>query len=468
MKLLYMELREYQFDIINQTKAAMMAGEKRLLIVAPTGSGKTVLVAHMLKAAAAKGNRSWFIVHRRELVKQSIRTFHDVGVQHGVIANGFPPTYGSPIQLASIQTLKNRMGRSRAPKIIIIDEGHHAVAGSWKKLFDNYPNAFFVLVTATPERLDGKGLGGYANQIIEGPNVAQLIKAGWLCDYRAFAPSTIDTTGIKKSMGDFQRGALALAADKPSITGDAIKEYTQLCMGKRAIAFCTSVAHSKHVVEAFNNAGIPAEHVDGETDHGKRDAAIRRFAEGSTKILSNVELFGEGFDLPAVEAAILLRPTQSLALHLQQIGRILRPSPGKSQAIILDHAGNLARHGLPDEPRCWDLGGKKERIKKEKDPELRVRTCPKCFAVQMVSRRFCQYCDAGLISEQERQVEIQEGELAEINAEMMRAKWAAKKEQGAAQTVEQLAEIGRQRGYKRPYLWAKHVFNGRQRKKLHG
>ena len=463
-----MELRDYQHDIIAQTKAAMAAGEKRLLIVAPTGSGKTVLVAHMLKSAAAKGNRSWFIVHRRELVKQSIRTFHDVDVQHGVIANGFPPTYGSQIQLASIQTLKNRFGKSRSPKIIIIDEGHHAVAGSWKKLFDNYPNAFFVLVTATPERLDGKGLGGYANQIIEGPSVAELIKAGWLCNYRAFAPSTIDTSGIKKSMGDFQRGALALAADKPTITGDAIKEYQKLCPGKRAIAFCTSVAHSKHVCEAFNSAGIPAEHVDGETDHGQRDQAIKNFRDGKTRVLTNVELFGEGFDLPVVETAILLRPTQSLALHLQQIGRVLRPAPGKSEALILDHAGNLARHGLPDEPRCWDLGGKRERIKKERDGEIKVRTCRACFAVQLASRRYCQFCKAGLISEAEREVEIREGELAEIRADEQRAKWAARKDQGRAQTLEELVALGKKRGYKRPHFWAKHVFNARQRKKING
>jgi len=463
-----LELRQYQIEIVNKARALMISGERRILIVSPTGSGKTVLVAHMLKTSMSKGHTSWFTVHRRELIKQSIRTFHQVGVKHGIVSAGFEAHYRSKIQLCAIKSLKNRFHRLARPKFIVIDEGHHTVAGSWKKLYDEYPDSYFILVTATPERLDGKGLRGYANKMINGPTVRWLIDNGYLCDYKAYAPSTISVDGIQKRMGDFSKGALAIAANKPTITGNAINEYKKRCNGKRAVVFCASVEHSKSVVNAFNSNGIKAEHVDGESDSSYRDAAIRRFTDGITKVLSNVDLFGEGFDLPAMEGVILLRPTHSLALHLQQIGRVLRPSPGEEFAVILDHAGNLERHGLPDEERQWNLDGKKAREKAEQGNEIKVRTCPACFAVQLIFRTTCKYCGVSLVAKNSRQIEEVDGELEEINLEKLRQRRQVMRQQGRSTSLEQLYELGKSRGYKRPRAWAKHVFNARQAKKIRG
>jgi len=441
----------------------MQRGRRSILIQSPTGSGKTALTAHMLGASASKRMPSWFIVHRRELVKQSIRAFHKVGVYHGVISAGFAEDAKPLVQIASIQTLANRFQKLRRPKLIIWDECHHIAAGSWAKIFAAFPDAFHIGLTATPERLDGAGLGQWFTEMINGPSVSWLIENKYLSPYRLFTPTGVNLDGIHTRMGDFVKSELSAAVDKPTITGNAIREYTKRARGKRAVVFCVSVEHSKHVVSEFIAAGIKAEHVDGETDPQERDAAIRRFESGETLVLSNVELFGEGFDLPAIEVAILLRPTQSLSLHLQQVGRVLRPSPGKECALILDHAGNTERLGLPDEDRAWSLVGREQSRKSKTDQGPSVKICQKCFAAQFPGRQTCSYCGTPF-ELKPREVNEVEGDLVEVDPELIRRR----QEQGKSQTLEELIELGRQRGYKRPHLWAKHIFNARQAKKLKG
>lgn len=458
-----MKLRPYQERIIDEARSLMQKGQRSLLVQSPTGSGKTLLTAHMLKTAAEKGMASWFIVHRRELVKQSIRAFANVGVRHGVIANGFIEDRSPLVQIGSIQTLGKRYQNLRRPRLVIWDECHHVAAGSWAKIFAAIPDAFHIGLTATPTRLDGTGLGTWFKRMIQGPTVEWLIANNFLAPYRLFAPTGVNTDGIRKSMGDFARQELSAAVDKPTITGNAIREYRRRAGGKRAVVFCVSVEHSKHVVAEFRSSGISAVHVDGETEVETRDDAIRRFERGEISVLSNVELFGEGFDLPSLEVAILLRPTQSLGLYLQQVGRALRPSPGKTEAIILDHAGNCERHGLPDEEREWTLEGGITRRKKQDDSGPSVKICKRCFAAQFPGRTSCSYCGHPFEVES-RKVQEVEGDLAEVNAELLRLK--RKQEQGTAQSLEDLIEIGRQRGYKRPHLWAKHVWNARQARKL--
>jgi len=446
-----MKLRNYQEQGMNEIRAHMLAGEKRVLYVLPTGGGKTVVVAHMIKSAAARGKRIWFVLHRQELLMQSIRAFHQVGVKHGIVASGMDVGADNPVQIVSVQTMAKRIGKYKAPDLIIIDEGHHAVAGSWSKIFDNYPRAHYVLVTATPERLDGKGLKGYADQMVIGPSVSELIQLGYLSDYKAYAPSKIDTKGLKKTAGDFQKKELGIRAKV--ITGDAVQEYKTKCMGKRAISFCASIDHSMHVVSEFNAAGIPAAHVDGKTPKDVRAKRIKQFKEGKIHVLSNVELFGEGFDIPAIEAVILLRPTESLSLHLQQVGRALRPADGKSHAIILDHAGNIEKHGLPDEPRLWSLDGKKERIKNEKETNTRVRMCPNCFAFLRASSGRCSECGSEEIIKRDMQIIQEEAELQELELNKIREKWLARRERSEIQSYEDAVEFGKRRGYKPG--WAK-------------
>lgn len=455
-------LRPYQSKIIDEARLKMRQGIKNILITSPTGSGKTILTAHMLKTAASKGMSSWFVVHRRELINQSMRAFHSVGVPFGVVSAGYPESKRMPVQIVGVQTVARRLNRYAKPSLIIYDESHHIAAGSWQKIHKQFPDAYSIGLTATPIRLDGAGLGNYFQDIVYGPSVDWLIKNNYLCKYKLYAPSHVKLDNLHTRMGDFANEELNVLIDKPTITGDAIKHYKKLCEGKRAVVFAVSIKHSEHIVEQFNSAGIPAEHVDGGTDTGERDRQIKRFSSGEIKILSNVDLFGEGFDLPAMEAVIMLRPTQSLGMYLQQCGRVLRTSPGKNEAIILDHVGNCERHGLPDEDRQWKLTS--DKIKKSKNEiSSSVRVCPKCFAAMFSGVIVCSYCGYNF-EKQSRKIEEKDGELVEVDAETIRRK--KKIEQGKCETLDELIEVGKRRGYKRPYLWAQYVFNARQSKKI--
>lgn len=458
-----MKLRPYQVDIIEQTRALMRQGVRAILIQSPTGSGKTALTAEMMRLAVGKGKRAWFNVHRRELVKQSIRAFSVI--PHGVISSNFLEAKRLPIQIASIQTLVKRYHLYQAPDLIAWDECHHLAAGSWEKIFKAFPNAFHIGLTATPERLDGKGLKKFFTHMIEGPTVAWLIENGYLVPYKLYAPSGVNVSGVHTQMGDFVKAELTKIVDRPSITGDAIKHYRKYADGKRAVVFCVSIEHSKHVVSQFLAAGIPAEHVDGETDIEIRDSAIKRFEAGTTKILSNVELFGEGFDLPALECAILLRPTQSLGMYLQQVGRALRTHPGKTHAVILDHAGNCQRHGLPDEERQWSLDGRSFTKRPNMDGGPSVKVCPKCFAAQFAGIPKCKQCGY-VYPVIGREVEQKEGDLVEVDPEVIRRQKNV--EQARATSLDDLIALGRKRGFKKPEAWAHHIFQARQLKKLQG
>lgn len=457
-----MQLRDYQTDLIDRARAEMKAGNKSILIQLPTGGGKTVIAAYMLKSAAEKGIPSVFICHRRELVKQSTIALDSIGVRHGVIANGFYEDRAPLVQIASVGTYVNRIHKYRQPKFMFFDEAHHSPAASWAKICNAFPNAYKVGLTATPCRLDGAGLDDYFKSLLKGPAVRDLISQGWLSDYKLYAPQAPNLSGIHSRMGDYIKSELLQVMDRPTITGSAIREYTKRADGKRAVVFAVSVEHSKHIVAQFLAQGIPAEHVDGETEQHDRDQAIDRFRRGKTLILSNVELFGEGFDLPSIECAILLRPTQSLGLYLQQVGRALRPSPGKSHAVILDHANNAAVHGLPDADREWTLKGFERKSKKDKQ-EPSIKICASCFAAQLPGSTTCKFCGHDFPSKP-RVIDEVDGELVEIDTEKLRA--ARRVEQATASSLNELIEIGKQRGYKKPHYWAKQVFMNRQRKKL--
>lgn len=458
-----MNLRPYQSELIKNTRALMAQGAKSILIQSPTGSGKTLLTAHMLHTAAQKGMASFFVVHRRELIKQSTQAFALEGLRHGIIAAGFQEDRRHLVQIASVQTLARRFRRYRQPRLVVWDECHHLAAGSWSKLFASFPQAFHIGLSATPERLDGRGLEKFFQEMIHGPSVEWLIQNKFLSNYRLYAPTRPDLSQVHTRMGDFVQSEVTSIIDKPGITGDVIQHYKRFCYGKRAVVFCVSIAHSSHVVEQFNAAGIKAAHVDGETPQEERDEKINAFKNGNVKILSNVELFGEGFDVPAIEAAILLRPTQSLALFLQTCGRALRPSPGKEYAVILDHVGNFERHGLPDDDRTWSLmGNRGERSRKQDSPNS-VKVCPKCFAAQFSGRPVCQFCQF-VFETRQRDIEQKDGDLSEIDKEAIRRQRL--KEQGQAPSFEELVVLGKKRNYKQPYFWAKMVWNARQARKI--
>lgn len=451
-------LRPYQTDIVASARAAFRAGQRKALIQLPTGGGKTVLGSFMVDGSSKRGLTCWWLVHRRGLLTQASKTFFGMGIDHGLIAGGRSSDPHQRVQIGSIQTVARRLDRLPPPDLIVFDEAHHLGAAQWQSVYDAFPNAHVVGLTATPWRLDGKGLGHWFETMIEGPSVAELMEMGSLSTYRLFAPSAPDTSAVATAMSDFKNRDLAAVMDKPAITGDAVIHYQALAAGKRAVAFAVSIEHSKHVVAQFRAAGVAAEHVDGQMDHASRDAAIARFVAGDTLVLSNADLLGEGFDVPAIEAAILLRPTQSLSLHLQQIGRALRPAPGKDAAIILDHAGNCARHGLPDDDREWSLEDRQKRKRKAADDEkLPIRTCPKCFRVYRASAKPPCGHEQPVTA---REIEQRDGELVEIDREQLKV--LRKQEVKSARTLDDLVSLGRQRGYKYPEGWARHMQQQRQ------
>ena len=456
-------LRQYQTDIINSVRDKMAAGEKSILVQAATGAGKTALAAYMLGTAQAKGKRAAFLVHRRELVQQSERTFSQVGVPYGVIAAGFQPNTWARIQIGSVQTVNRRMNLLGNLDMVIWDECHHATAGMWKKIRAAYPNAFHIGLTATPWRLDGSGLKDYFGTMVSGPPIAWLIENKFLCPYEMYAPPSVNLTGIRTVMGDYAKDELEALVDRPTITGDIVKHYQQYAMGRRTLGFAVSVAHSKHLVAQFNAIGISAAHVDGETSSEIRDGIFGDLKNGNLLVVFNVDLADEGFDCPAVDCVIMARPTQSLGKYLQQVGRGLRYTEGKV-CIVLDHAGNALTHGLPDEEREWSLEAR-EKTRKGGPVEgnARALNCPKCFRVQLNrGQKACIYCG--------NPFEIKAREITQSDGELVRLQSGSSvtfdgpKESAREASIRKLYWVFKGRGMKDPMMLARSAVAARERK----
>ncbi|MCC6780926.1 MAG: DEAD/DEAH box helicase [Hyphomicrobiales bacterium] len=387
-----MQLRPYQERDIAAIRATYANGAHAVLYQAPTGSGKTVLFSFVVAGAAARGNSVCILGHRQEIVGQISGALDEIGIPHGMIAAGAPMAEAG-VQVASVATLARRLRRVRPPDLLVIDEAHHAVAGTWRKIIAAFPEARILGVTATPERLDGKGLGDVFDELIIGPAVAELIEAEYLSRFTVYAPDRApDLSGIRTRMGDYAVDQLASAMSAGVVIDAAVDEYQRRCDGAPAIVFCVDIKHSQLVAARFAARGYRAAHLDGDTPADERRRIIAALATTEVQVVTNCGLISEGLDVPNVTAAILLRPTQSLALYLQQVGRAMRPSPGKARALILDHAGNVYSHGLPDAPRDWSLDGR-ARAGSGAAP---VRRCPECGAINALAARTCSECGTAL------------------------------------------------------------------------
>lgn len=451
-------LRPYQAAAIDGVRDAYRAGARAPLLVAPTGAGKTVMFGFVSGETARRGKRVLILAHRRELIRQASRKLYETGVPHGIIAPGHTPTRDL-VQVASVQTLGRRLHQEREPfDLIVIDEAHHAVAGQWADIVAAFPAARLLGVTATPERLDGRGLGveagGCFDAIVLGPTVGELVEGGFLTPTRIFAPAEApDLSGVRTRGGDFEVGALADAMSRPQIVGDAVAEYAKRAPGQPAILFSPSVAHAEAMAEAFRAAGWRAVAASGQTEASKRDAAIAGLATGAVQVLCSCDLISEGLDVPAVGAVILLRPTKSLGLYLQQVGRGLRPAEGKTHLVVLDHAGNTLRHGPPEMPREWSLAGRPKRAKKDDEEAPPARQCPECFAVHSPAPT-CPEC--GHVYEvKAREIEHVAGELQDVT-DTMAARWG--KHRPLSQVLREakdddLPAIARARGYKAGWVF---------------
>ncbi len=373
-----MALRDYQAAVIEGAYSAL-AVKGSAVIQMPTGSGKTVTAVEIARQEMARGP-VWFLCHRREIVRQAMRAFRKAGIAFGVIAPGHPAEPDALVQIASIPTLLKRSEIYPAPATILWDECHHATARTWSGLMRRHLNARHIGLTATPERLDGKGLSDLFGAMVCGPSIKELIAAGHLSPYRIFAPTEPDLKAAKLSMGDYRTVDLERAMNTPVVIGDAVEHYNRITPNGRALVFAVSVEASKAVAARFNAQGTPALHIDGDTPDDVRDAALVDLEAGRIRVLSNVNVFTEGVDVPAIDTVILLRPTKSLVLYLQMIGRGLRPAEGKSVATILDHSGAVYEHGEPDADWQWSLdgGARKRRLEAARKKGEAIRRCPKC------------------------------------------------------------------------------------------
>lgn len=455
-------LRPKQAELYARTRESMRQGHKAPLIVAPCGFGKTVLFSYFTKQVISKGKRVLILVHRDELLDQVSETLRNFDVSHSFVAAG---RYCSRITLAhvaSVFTLVRRLDKQPPPDVIIVDEAHHSCRGStWAKIFEAYPNAWRIGVTASPIRLSGEPLGDLFDDLILGPSARELIEAGDLCDYRLFGAGKLDLSKVHTVGGDFNKKEVDSTMDKPVITGNAVREYTKHAAGKRAVVFCCSVKHAEHVAEEFRKAGYTAGTIEGTMDTESRRRIVRDFREGRLQVLTSINVISEGFDLPAIEVAIMLRPTQSLGLWIQMSGRALRKHPGKDMAIILDHAGNTERLDfLPCQAGEWSLGGKKKRDKDEDKPPA-VRLCAVCYFANEAWRKNCKECGY-LFPVDPRVVDEVEGELHELDVEKMRREKLIA--QGRCKTEEELVAEGIRRKYKNPYAWARFVLKARKTK----
>lgn len=329
----------------------------------PTGTGKTVLFSEIVKMGFEKDRKILLVVHRIELVDQITRHLESKGIQVGLIVAGKNSDYSLIIQVASIQTLSRR--EHPEANLVIIDECHHAKAETYKKLWEIYQDAKFLGVTATPVRLSGEGFEELFDELIVSMPIQNFINQGYLVPITHYVCSNPDLKGVKKRQGDYMTKMLSNVMMDNSIMSDLVEGYKEKCMNKSAIVFAVDVEHSKEIAIRYKSEGINAAHIDANTPKPEREKILSDFKNGIIKVVSNVEIITEGFDFPECEVIQLARPTKSLALYLQMVGRVMRPAKNKKEGIVLDNAGLWLEHGLSTLDREWSLYGLKEKHKKQ-------------------------------------------------------------------------------------------------------
>lgn len=415
-------LRPYQERGLNDLRSACLGGHKRILLCAPTGSGKTVIAAHLIALSVAKGFRCVFLAHARELVNQCGEKLAENGIRHGIIMAGERERhdYMAPVQVASKDTLYSRVIRREildAPsaQLLILDECHRSVSMTWLKLIAAYPDAIIVGLTATPCRSDGKGLGDIYTHMVMVASYAELIAEGALVPTRVFAPFRPDLTGVKITAGDYNQKQLESVMDKQKLVGNIYDTWRANASDRQTVIFATGIAHSLHIFELFNERGVKCEHLDGTTPILERDHILRQLRLGEIQVVTNCNVLTEGWDCPPCSCAILASPTKSILRYRQRAGRIQRPSPGKVDALIIDHSGAVYEHGFPDDDISWTLDRStkiEKRVRKERG-EPKVITCKKCTRT-FSGQAFCPECGEPVPKRQPKVVTFRRGELGEV------------------------------------------------------
>jgi DNA repair protein RadD len=440
------QLRPYQAQLFSDVHQEWASGKANVVAVSATGSGKTVIAAALI---AAERQASVFIAHRTELVSQASLALAREGIPHRVIGpkslgrncaqihmTELRRTYFDPnarCAVAGVDTLV-RMDPNdpwfHQIGMWVCDEAAHLLEGNkWGRAVAMFPHAKGVGFTATPLRSDGKGLGRHADGVFDsmvlGPPMRKLLDDGYLTDYRIFCPpNDLDLRAVSTSAsGDFSPGPLRKAVHKSHIVGDVVSHYKRIAAGKLGMTFCVDVEAATETAEAFRKAGVPAQVITGKTPDLLRAQLMQRFRNREILQLVSVDILGEGVDVPAVEVVSMARPTQSFSLYCQQLGRGLRLMEGKTHALILDHVGNVARHGLPDAYREWSLDRRERRSRATPQDAIPVRTClnERCLSVYERIYSACPFCGHEVVPAGRTAPEQVDGDLTELDSATLAA-----------------------------------------------
>jgi superfamily II DNA or RNA helicase len=432
-------LRDYQEEVLSQTRRALI-NCRGVCDVLPCRSGKSYIMAEMTNLAVAKGKKVLILAHRRILLDQHSKLIHNARIE-------------------SVFTEVNHLGENGNPDLIIIDEAHISGCDSYAKVCDFYKDAKIVGFTATPARLDGKPLSLFQKLVI-GLSHKELEARGDIAPYDLYSHKLdIDLSKVAQAGGDFVQSQLEPVMCDRKVYGDIVKEYLAHASGKQAIAYCSGIDHAMQIASLFNSRGIASREMDASTPEKEREETMADFKAGKFKILTNCNLISEGITVPECDCVMLLRPTQSLTLYIQQSCRCLTPRPNK-RAVIIDFVGNCFTHGMPSDDHDWSLTDEIKPLNRSREPDVLVRICGHCFrAYPSKVGPICPYCgeDNGKTRkeiEDDKQAELER--ITEIN------KRNAKMEQGRARSLEQLIKVGKERGYKNPWAWANFVLRGRE------
>ena len=441
------QARYYQLDALAEMRQLISLGSRSICLVAGTGAGKTAIAALAIQSAVEKGKSVLFLAHRTELIDQCSERLHSFGVNHGIIQGSDPrrkPWLRTHV--CSVPTLIRRPTLPLAD-LIFIDECHRAPADSYRSIMEHYPQAVKIGLTATPIRTDGTSLGEVFDAMVQCPPIITLTAEGYLVPYRIFAPAAPSLSAVPIRHGEYVEAELQRAVDKPKLIGDVVANWLNLAKDRSTLVFAVGIEHSQHLVARFQIAGISAAHLDGSTPREQRRDILARYQSGELRVIVNVGVLTEGTDLPMTGCVSDAQPTFSLSLFLQKFGRGLRTAEGKDDMLYLDHAGNCARHGFPDDDHHWSLEVS-PAVDTSKSPRIiRQFTCTHCRRVCSIDLSACPECGTAR-KRGGRKVKYEDGELQEVKKPKFRIHKISDDPEIAA--IQRIAE---KRQYKPGWAW---------------
>jgi DNA repair protein RadD len=460
------EQRAYQISFVSRIYDAWNKGHRRVLAQLATGGGKTIVAGRIIGDCVGKAQPVLFLAHRDELVTQAADKLHDLGIPSGFIKANLPSNADALVQIASVQTMHARCIKSSRldlppARLIVVDEAHHIVAETWRAILERYPDALILGLSATPCRSDGRGLGDDFDVMVEGPQVQELIEGGYLVGCDIFTPYKPDMRGARTARGDYLPGDVDTRMNTPKLVGDIGQHYFRHAAGRRTIVYASSVSHSVNIRNEVNRLGASAAHIDGTTDIDERRRILTDFKAGIVDVITNFGVLTEGFDCPEVGAIILARPTKSLGLFRQMVGRGLRSADGKKDCLILDHSGAVFMHGRPEDDIEWTLEPDRKAVNRThasrgtyEKPDL--VSCPECSALRLEGQK-CTACGWQPRAKSQA-VEVQDGDLVRLQRDGSQKPedWSQDRRDGF---YGQLKWYAQERGYQQG--WAKWKYHDR-------